>query len=132
MLPARFEPYPQPQPITVDAVVDGLHHYFAAVGEVVFAVAGAEQRLVALPGKEGGLLLHFRDATSGTQTYGGGRNLYVDDPAPDGSLTLDLNRTQNLPGAFTAYATCPLPPAANTLTVAIEAGERVPLRPDLA
>ena len=41
-----------------------------------------------------------------------------------------VNRTVNLPCAFTDFATCPLPPAGNNLTVAIEAGERLPLRPD--
>lgn len=128
----RYEPYPEPSPITVDAVVDGLHHYFTAVGEVHFEVDGQPQRLIALPGKTRGLALHFRDDTSGRGTYGGGRILFTDDPAPDGTVTVDLNRTVNLPCAFTAYATCPLPPAGNTLTVAVEAGERSPRRPDLA
>src|SRR5204862_412456 len=53
------------------------------------------------------------------------------DPGPDGTLVIDLNRTVNLPCAFIAYATCPLPPAGNTLTVPVEAGEKSPLRPDL-
>lgn len=128
----RYEPYPAPTPITVGAVVDGLHHYFTAVGEVHFDIDGSSQRLIALPGKTGGLSLHFRDATSGQGTYGGGRILAVDDPAPDGTVVVDLNRTVNLPCAFTAYATCPLPPAGNNVTVAVEAGERSPRRPDLA
>jgi uncharacterized protein (DUF1684 family) len=128
----RFEPYPEPSPITVDAVVEGLHHYFTAVGEVHFDLDGTRQTLVALPGKEGGLSLHFRDGTSGQATYGGGRILKTDDPAEDGTVVLDLNRTVNLPCAFTAFATCPLPPAGNTVTVPVEAGERSPLRPDLA
>lgn len=128
----RYEPYPEPSPITVDAVVDGLHHYFTAVGEVTFEVDGRPQRLIALPGKAGGLSLHFRDGTSGRGTYGGGRILLIDAPAQDGMVTVDLNRTVNLPCAFTAYATCPLPPAGNALTVEVEAGERSPHRPDLA
>jgi len=32
----------------------------------------------------------------------------------------------NLPCAFTAHATCPLPPAENRITVGVEAGERLP------
>jgi uncharacterized protein (DUF1684 family) len=128
----RFEPYPVPSPITVDAVVEGLHHYFTAVGEVHFAIGGQEQRLIALPGKAGGLSLHFRDVTSGQGTYGGGRILVTDDPAADGTVIVDLNRTVNLPCAFTAFATCPLPPAGNTVSVPVEAGERSPRRPDLA
>jgi uncharacterized protein len=53
------------------------------------------------------------------------------DPDADGRVTIDFNRTLNLPCAFTAYATCPLPPAENRLPVAVEAGERTPPRPDL-
>ena len=128
----RYEPYPAPSPITVDAVVEGLHHYFTAVGEVHFDLDGQPQTLVVLPGRDGGLSLHFRDGTSGQETYGGGRVLKTDDPTEDGTLIVDLNRTVNLPCAFTAFATCPLPPAGNTVTVPVEAGERSPRRPDLA
>lgn len=127
----RFTAYDEPTTITVDAVVDGLHHYPTALGTVEFELGGEPQSLVALPGKDGGLSLHFRDATSGRQTYGGGRILRTDDPAPDGTLVIDLNRTVNLPCAFIAHATCPLPPAGNAVTVPVEAGERTPLRPDL-
>jgi uncharacterized protein (DUF1684 family) len=127
----RFEPYAEPQRITVGAVVDGLQHFPTAVGVVRFTLDGAEHALVAFPGKTGGLSLHFRDATSGKSTYGGGRNLALLDPDAAGRVTIDFNRTLNLPCAFTSYATCPLPPAENRLAVAIEAGERTPARPDL-
>lgn len=121
---ARFTPYPQPQRITVGAVVDGLQHYPTAVGTVAFELAGQRQQLVALAGKDGDLALHFRDATSGDTTYGGGRIVAVPAPSAAGYVTLDLNRVVNLPCALTAYATCPLPPEENRLTVAVEAGER--------
>lgn len=127
----RFEPYPEPQRLTVGAVVDGLQHFPTAVGVVRFALGGAEHELVAFPGKDGGLSLHFQDATSGTSTYGGGRSVTLPDPDADGRVTIDFNRTLNLPCAFTAYATCPLPPAQNRLSVPVEAGERTPPRPDL-
>jgi uncharacterized protein (DUF1684 family) len=132
VLDARFVPYAGPRPVTVGAVVEGLHHYLTAVGEVHFELYGQEHVLVATAGKAGGLSLHFRDATSGDSTYPGGRVVRTDDPAPDGTLTLDLNRVVNLPCAFTDFATCPLPPAGNVLSVAVEAGERSPLRPDRA
>jgi uncharacterized protein len=122
----RFEAYPAPERITVGAVVDGLQHFPTAVGTVTLGIDGGEHHLVALAGKDGGLTLHFRDATSGVSTYGGGRILRTDDPATDGSVVVDLNRTVNLPCAFTAYATCPLPPAENVLDVAVEAGEKLP------
>lgn len=130
VLHAQYEPYAQPQPITVDAVVEGLNHHLTAVGVVRFELDGQQHELVALPGKQGGLSLHFRDATSGNSTYAGGRSVRTEDPADDGSVTIDLNRLTNLPCAFTDYATCPLPPAGNALATAVEAGERSPLRPD--
>ncbi|GAY08001.1 DUF1684 domain-containing protein [Pseudonocardia sp. N23] len=126
--PGRFEPYPAPRPITVGAVVEGLMHRFEAMGEVVFDLDGAEQRLVALAG----LSVHFRDGSSGDSTYGGGRAVLNADPAADGSVTVDLNRASNLPCAFTSHATCPLPPAGNVVTAPVEAGEKTPPRPDLA
>lgn len=125
---ARFQPYSAPRRITVGAVVDGLQHFPTAVGTIRFPLGGAEHELVALAGggKDGGLSLHFRDATSGRSTYGSGRILRVDDPDDRGRVRIDFNRTQNLPCAFTAFATCPLPPEENRLTVAVEAGERAP------
>ena len=131
VLTGRFTAYDEPRRITVDAVVEGLQHFPTAVGEVEFELRGGTRRLVALAGKDGGLSLHFRDATSGRETYGGGRILTTADPDADGTVQVDLNRTVNLPCAFTAYATCPLPPAGNALDVAVEAGERMPPRPDL-
>lgn len=127
----RYEPYPQPRGIVVDAVVEGLQHFPTAVGVVRFGLGDAEGALVALQSRDGRLLLHFRDATSGVSTYGGGRSLYLDPPDAAGAVRLDFNRTVNLPCAFTAFATCPLPPAENRLAVAVQAGERTPPRPDL-
>lgn len=126
VLTGRFEAYDEPERITVGAVVDGLQHFPTALGTVTFEIDGTQHRLVALAGKPDGLSLHFRDATSGDSTYGGGRILRTADPDADGTVTVDLNRTVNLPCAFTAFATCPLPPEGNVLDVAVEAGERSP------
>jgi uncharacterized protein len=129
VLDARFEPYAEPRPITVGAVVEGLSHHLTAVGVVRFELDGRMHELVAQPGKQGGLALYFRDATNGVTTYPGGRIVRISDPAPDGGVTVDLNRLTNLPCAFTDHATCPLPPDGNVLDVPIEAGEKTPHRP---
>jgi uncharacterized protein (DUF1684 family) len=61
-------------------------------------------------GSHGGRLFFiFRDETNGTETYGAGRFLYADRPN-GGSVILDFNKAINPPCAFTAFATCPLPP----------------------
>ncbi|GLZ49583.1 hypothetical protein Acsp06_57680 [Actinomycetospora sp. NBRC 106375] len=123
----RFTPWDAPRRIDVDTVVDGLGFHPTAVGTVTFTVGGAEQELVALSGEGDELKLHFRDGTSGAETYGGGRILRTEVPAADGSVRIDFNRTLNLPCAFTASATCPLPPAGNTVTVPVAAGEKTPV-----
>jgi uncharacterized protein (DUF1684 family) len=74
----------------------------------------------------GGLYVLFTDATSGVTTYSGARSLSVDEPAADGSVTLDFNRAANLPCSFTDFATCPVAPPENRLAVAVEAGEKNP------
>ena len=90
-------------------------------GYVTFTLRGKEYRLE--PVTEDNLLFFmFRDLTSGKQTYPAGRFLYADLPR-DGKVALDFNRAHNPPCAYTAYATCPLPPQQNSLAVRIEAGE---------
>ena len=69
------------------------------------------------------LSVFFRDATSGRETYQLGR--YVDvKKLPDGNYLLDFNTAYNPACAFSNYYNCPVPPKANTLTVAIRAGEK--------
>ena len=67
------------------------------------------------------LFFIFRDATSNQFTYGAARFLYTA-PARNGTVILDFNKAINPPCAFTAFATCPLPPPQNRLTLAVTAG----------
>jgi uncharacterized protein (DUF1684 family) len=69
------------------------------------------------------LFFVFRDATSNKSTYGAARFLYAT-ASKDGSVILDFNKAINPPCAFTPYATCPLPPPQNRLTLAVTAGEK--------
>jgi len=94
-----------------------------------FDLGGSACTLSATAGADGRLFVVFADATTGAQTYGGGR--FLDIPAPrDGRTTIDFNRATNPPCSFTAFATCPLPPAGNRLSVAVTAGERRPRSDD--
>lgn len=119
-----FTPYEQSVAVTTGAVVEGLEHHHTAVGVIAFEVDGAEQRLIAFPGADGGLFVLFTDATSGVTTYPAARSLSITAPSDNGAVTLDFNRAANLPCAFTDFATCPVAPADNRLTVAVEAGEK--------
>ncbi len=120
---ARFEPA---APGTTVEIMDitGAQSADLTPGTVVFEREGATWRIDALDGGEKGeLWLVFGDATNGHQTYGGGRFLYTEPPATDGSVVVDFNLAYNPPCVFSPWATCPLPPAQNRLALRIEAGE---------
>ena len=92
-------------------------------GTAVFKINGQELRLTDLGGDPAsGLFFVFSDPTGKTDTYPGGRFLMTD-PVTNGTVILDFNRAYNPPCAVTPYATCPLAPKENRLTVAIPAGE---------
>jgi len=80
----------------------------------------------------GGLFLPVRDATSGKETYGGGR--YLTDTVKGthglgvemlgaGRVRLDFNYLYNPSCAYDDAWLCPLAPPENTLTEPIRAGE---------
>ncbi|HXY52976.1 MAG TPA: DUF1684 domain-containing protein [Terriglobales bacterium] len=94
------------------------------VGEARFRVNGQEIHLSALGGDPAEQLSFiFSDATRKTETYPAGRFL-ESGPVKDGKVTLDFNYAYNPPCSVTPYATCPLPPKEDQLTVAIPAGEK--------
>lgn len=92
-------------------------------GKLSFQINGHSFLIDAL--QEGDqLFIVFGDATSGKTTYPAGRFLYASMPGEDGLTVLDFNKAFNPPCAFTPYATCPLPPKQNMLSIAIPAGEK--------
>jgi uncharacterized protein (DUF1684 family) len=64
------------------------------------------------------------DQTTGKETYGGGRYLYVSPPDAMGKVVIDFNKAYSPPCAFSNFATCPLPPQQNHLPLRIDAGEK--------
>jgi uncharacterized protein (DUF1684 family) len=121
---ARLEPA---APDTTLEIVDitGALSREPTPGSVAFERDAATWRIVALPGDDdGSLWLVFGDTTNGTDTYGGGRFLYSEPLAADGTVIVDFNLAYNPPCVFSPYATCPLPPPQNRLALPIEAGEK--------
>ncbi len=69
------------------------------------------------------LFIPFRDATSGHESYAGGR--YIDlKENTSGAYDLDFNLAYNPSCAYNSSFSCPVPPAENTLKVPIRAGEK--------
>ncbi len=70
------------------------------------------------------LFIPFRDATSGKETYGGGR--YIDLRIPYGDkIIINFNKAYQPYCAYTEGYNCPIPPRENYLPVKIEAGVRL-------
>ena len=121
---ARFEAY---QPVRHVRIINilGIEQDYDSPGAVVFVKDGREWRLDTVLEQPGDreLFIMFADATSGHETYGAGRFLYV--PLPSAGRTrLDFNEAYNPPCALNDFATCPLPPPQNRLGLRVEAGEK--------
>jgi hypothetical protein len=107
--------------IPVDSII-GVTDAQPVAGYALFRREGHDVRMVLFPGpRPGRFFVVFADETTGRETYGGGRFL---DATLDGDrVELDFNRAYLPPCAFTPYATCPIPPAANRLPFPVRAGE---------
>jgi hypothetical protein len=125
---ARFIPHAEPTSIMIANVL-GSADPWPTPGKVVFTLNGRELTLhPVLDGPDAKeLFFIFRDGTTGSDTYPGGRFLYAAMPR-NGEVVLDFNKAESPPCAFTAFATCPLPPKENALPIRVEAGELNPHR----
>ncbi|MEM1117559.1 MAG: DUF1684 domain-containing protein [Bacteroidota bacterium] len=126
-VPAALVPPLAPDTVAFPTTTGELRPMVAA-GHLVFEADGVQWRLEAfeplgpLPGR---LFVPFRDATSGTETYGGGR--YLDLEVTDsGQYALDFNRAYHPYCVYDVTWVCPLPPPENTIELAVTAGERFP------
>jgi uncharacterized protein (DUF1684 family) len=121
---ARFDPYEPHRKIKIVNIL-GMEEDMDSPGALVFTQGGKEYRLDAVLEEPGAteLFVMFADATSGRETYGAGRFMYLALPQ-NGHVRLDFNKAYNPPCAFNDFATCPLPPFQNRLTLSVNAGEK--------
>jgi len=119
---ADFHPYSPPQKIAIPNIIGTIDEE-ASPGYLEFIYDGKKYKVDVL-NSGSNLFLIFADLTNGEETYGAGRFLLINRPAPNGKTIIDFNKAYNPPCAFTKYATCPLPPKQNKLKLRIEAGEK--------
>jgi uncharacterized protein (DUF1684 family) len=129
---AALEPDPDAPPLDLPRSGAGRAMPYARIGWVSFAVDGTPTRLAVywLNEYAGGIFIPFRDGTSGTETYGGGRYLWDSGKGADlGSegeeLAIDFNYAYHPSCVYDPVWSCPLAPPENWLTVPIQAGERL-------
>ncbi len=131
---ARFEAGEGSELLIDTGGEDGAVRYRRA-GSLVFRLDGEDCRLTVLSLVQyaGGLFVPFRDATSGRETYGGGRYLFDTAKDTDGlvveitpgssDVVIDFNYAYNASCAYSPLWACPLAPPENFLTVPVRAGE---------
>jgi uncharacterized protein (DUF1684 family) len=129
---APLEPDPDAPPPDVPRSSEGPAILYVRIGWVSFEVDGTPCRLAVywLNEYSGGIFIPFRDATSGHETYGGGRYLWDQAKGADlGStgeeLVLDFNYAYHPSCVYDPIWSCPLAPQENWLTVPIPAGEKL-------
>ena len=132
---ARIEDGPGDELVIDTGGADGVIH-FRRTGVLVFELGGAHCRLTVLSLRQyaGGLFVPFKDATSGHETYGGGRYLFDTAKNTDGlvlqvtagsrEVVIDFNYAYNPSCVYSPRWACPLAPPENVLEVAVRAGER--------
>jgi uncharacterized protein (DUF1684 family) len=131
---AAFEPGDGSELLIDTGGEDGAVRYRRA-GHLAFNLSGQACRLTVLSLVQyaGGLFVPFRDATSGHETYGGGRYLFdtakdtdalvLEIQAGSSQVVIDFNYAYNASCAYSPRWACPLAPRENHLTVAVRAGE---------
>ena len=134
---ARLEAGPGDDLVIDTGGADGAITYRRAAN-LVFELAGQRCNLTVLSLVQyaGGLFVPFKDATSGHETYGGGRYLFDTAKDTDGlvlevetgslDVVVDFNYAYNPSCVYSPRWACPLAPRENTLPVAVRAGERMP------
>ncbi len=119
---ATLSTSPLPKYISITNVL-GQVNQEKSPGTLHFTINNKEYTLDALE-ENNQLFIIFADETSGESTYASGRFLIAKTPDANGKTVLDFNKAYNPPCAFSAFATCPLPPKQNVLPVAVNAGEK--------
>jgi uncharacterized protein len=128
---ARFIKAENPVFFKMKTTTDRMPDY-TKYGEIYFSLDSTEYKLEVYqspdiakrPGYEDYLFIPFTDLTNGDETYEVGRYLEFRIPNDD-DVIIDFNKAYN---PYCSYGTgkysCPIPPEANQLPVAIRAGEK--------
>lgn len=121
----------EPVRISADTGTDGVVPFVRA--GVVHLPGVGQLDVWWLASYGGGIFVPVRDTRTDGATYPGGR--YVIDTAKgadlggeDGFLVIDLNFAYNPSCAYDPGWACPLAPPGNTVPVAVDAGEMMPVR----
>lgn len=127
---AKFVKTPHEKPFQM-STSGGIRKTYVKYGEVFFVIDKKEYKLNVYQSQDllksdeykDYLFIPFTDATSGKETYEGGRYIDLTIPAGDHVL-INFNKAYHPYCAYTDGYNCPVPPAENNLPLKVEAGVR--------
>lgn len=119
---ATWEEYDTPKTVLLNNQV-GMQINYPVKGRLKFTLKGEPYTLEPIETNEENLFVMIYDATSGKETYGSGRYLYVPRPV-DKRTVIDFNKAYNPPCVYTEFATCLFPHEENRLPLEITVGEK--------
>jgi uncharacterized protein len=127
---ARFVRTPNEKPFQM-STSSGMRKTYVKYAEVYFVIDKKEYKLSVYQSQEllksaeykDYLFIPFTDATSGNETYEGGRYIDLSIPTSD-HILVNFNKAYHPYCAYTDGYNCPVPPQENTLPIKIEAGVR--------
>jgi uncharacterized protein (DUF1684 family) len=121
----RFVPFETPKTLAYEAATGGIRHGISP-GYVTFERDGQPYRL-DVQESNGGYIAFFFDATTGKDSYAGGRAVPIT-KTDGGKVLLDFNKAYNMPCAVSPFFNCQIAPEQNHLTaLRIPAGEKKPV-----
>ncbi len=127
-LPAEFTPFEKPETVKLQTSKAADIRTMLRYGQLSFVIKEKEYKLTVFKtnteGQENYLFVPFKDATTGSETYEGGRYIDLEEQDGDNEYLLDFNRAYNPYCAYNSKFACPLVPAENVLKIQIPVGEK--------
>ena len=94
------------------------------LGVIYFSIGNKDFSFEPTISSSGKFFVAYEDLTSGYDTYGGGRYLYILPEDENSNVIIDFNKSLNPPCVFSIFTTCPVPRKENKLSIKINAGEK--------
>lgn len=129
VLPALLRVFDRRDTVALPSTYPGELHWMVRYGVFIIAWEDTAFRLTVykpVGGDTDLLFLPFKDATTGVETYEGGRYLELREVPGEEEYWLDFNRAYNPYCAYNPGYACPVVPPENVVPIPIRAGEKAP------
>jgi len=123
VIQGRYEEYDTPKVLSFNNIL-GNSYLDTIPGVIYFSIGNKDFSFEPTISSSGKFFVAYEDLTSGYDTYGGGRYLYILPEDENNKVIIDFNKSLNPPCVFSIFTTCPVPRKENKLSIKINAGEK--------